>query len=164
MTWRNRIQISNSGYASAFSRHDLPEICISFSLQRGSRECRMRAAPAVSCANCTSKCAHEHTGQRRTSDIPCAMALRRITRSPRRIRAFVASVASRKPAPRPGRAFSTSARLDANHRGVGSTRFCRTLRHRSSARPGTAHGVYPALQSFSAHDAAASTASHPSVR
>src|SRR5260221_3188509 len=29
---------------------------------RGSRECRMRAAPAVSCASCTKKCAHEHTG------------------------------------------------------------------------------------------------------
>ena len=28
----------------------------------------------------------------------------------------------------------------------------------------TAHGVYPALQSHSAHDAAASTASHPNVR
>jgi len=56
---------------------------------RGSRECRMRAAPAVSCANCTSKNAHEHTGQRRTSDIPCAMALRLITRSPRRIRALL---------------------------------------------------------------------------
>ena len=30
--------------------------------------------------------------------------------------------------------------------------------------PKTAHGVYPALQSFSAHDADASTASHPNVR
>src|SRR5436189_2808111 len=30
------------------------------------------------------ECAHEHTGQRRTSDIPCAMALRLITSSPRR--------------------------------------------------------------------------------
>jgi hypothetical protein len=29
--------------------------------------------------------AHEHTGQRRRSDIPCAMALRLITRSPRGI-------------------------------------------------------------------------------
>src|SRR6266567_4631937 len=29
-------------------------------------------------------CAHEHTGQRRQSDIPCAMALRLITCSPRR--------------------------------------------------------------------------------
>jgi len=32
--------------------------------------------------NVHKKCAHEHTGQRRTSDIPCAMALRLITRSP----------------------------------------------------------------------------------
>ena len=29
---------------------------------RGSRECRVLAAPAVSCAMCTRKCAHEHTG------------------------------------------------------------------------------------------------------
>src|ERR1700716_987713 len=29
-------------------------------------------------------CAYEHTGQRRASDIPCAMALRLITFSPRR--------------------------------------------------------------------------------
>ena len=32
--------------------------------------------------NRVEECAHEHTGQRRTSDIPCAMALRLITRSP----------------------------------------------------------------------------------
>ena len=29
---------------------------------RGRRESRVRAAPAVSCAMCTKKCAHEHTG------------------------------------------------------------------------------------------------------
>ena len=29
---------------------------------RGSRECRVLAAPVVSCAMCTRKCAHEHTG------------------------------------------------------------------------------------------------------
>src|SRR3954463_290161 len=34
--------------------------------------------------NVHRKCAHEHTGQRRTSDIPCAMALRLIAYSPRR--------------------------------------------------------------------------------
>ena len=50
---------------------------------RGCRECRVHAAPAVSCAkNCTVG-AHEHTGQRKHSDIPCAMALRLISRSPR---------------------------------------------------------------------------------
>jgi hypothetical protein len=51
----------------------------------GSRECRMHAAPAVSCAKLCKECAHEHTGQRRQSDIPCAMALRLIPRSPRSI-------------------------------------------------------------------------------
>src|SRR5260370_16091533 len=56
------IQISNSRCASAFSRHDLPELCVSLSLKRGSRECRMRAAPAVSCANMCEENAHEHTG------------------------------------------------------------------------------------------------------
>jgi hypothetical protein len=30
--------------------------------KRGSRECRVLAAPAVSCAMCGKKCAHEHTG------------------------------------------------------------------------------------------------------
>src|SRR5580765_4232548 len=34
--------------------------------------------------NVHKECAHEHTGQRRTSDIPCAMALRLIACSPRR--------------------------------------------------------------------------------
>jgi hypothetical protein len=33
---------------------------------RGRRECRVRAAPAVSCAKCTKKCAHEHTGSAET--------------------------------------------------------------------------------------------------
>src|SRR3954464_3048659 len=39
----------------AFSRHDLPEVLqiVSPSSFRGRRECRMRAAPAVSCATCT---------------------------------------------------------------------------------------------------------------
>jgi hypothetical protein len=34
--------------------------------------------------NVHKKCAHEHTGQRRASDIPCAMVLRLIACSPRR--------------------------------------------------------------------------------
>src|SRR5437868_1492540 len=35
-------------------------------------------------AQWVEECAHEHTGQRRQSDIPCATALRLITSSPRR--------------------------------------------------------------------------------
>ena len=64
----------------------------------------------------------------------------------------------------PGRAFRTSASLDANPEAVRPTRLRRTLSTARQHVPKTAHGVYPALQSFSAHDAAASTASHPNVR
>jgi hypothetical protein len=40
-----------------------PRLARTFSLEkRGSRERRMRAAPAVSCAKCTKENAHEHTG------------------------------------------------------------------------------------------------------
>jgi hypothetical protein len=45
-----------------------PEVCMNVCPldRRGSRECRVRAAPAVSCARCTKKCAHEHTGSAET--------------------------------------------------------------------------------------------------
>src|SRR6476660_2115291 len=36
------------------------------SKERGRRECRVRAAPAVSCATCTKESAHEHTGSAET--------------------------------------------------------------------------------------------------
>src|ERR1700675_3407428 len=36
-------------------------------ISRGCREDRVRAAPAVSCASCTKKCAHEHTGSAEAS-------------------------------------------------------------------------------------------------
>src|SRR5437764_4671497 len=72
---------SRSILAACFARaftNSLPP-----SPQRGRRECRVHAAPAVSCAkNCTVG-AHEHTGERKHSDIPCATALRLISRSPR---------------------------------------------------------------------------------
>jgi hypothetical protein len=43
-------------HASALSRRISPELCNSFALgNRGRREDRVRAAPAVSCANCASK-------------------------------------------------------------------------------------------------------------
>jgi hypothetical protein len=41
---------------------------------RGRREDRVLAAPAVSRAICANKTAHEHTGQREHSGLPCAMA------------------------------------------------------------------------------------------
>ena len=72
--------------ASAISRRDFARAIINSSPHpriRGRRECRVRAAPAVSCAKVRKKGAHEHTGQRRQSDIPCAMALRLTSCSPR---------------------------------------------------------------------------------
>jgi hypothetical protein len=53
-----------SAHNSAFSRRNAPEVYLNLGppKNRGRRESRMRAAPAVSCAMCTKKCAHEHTG------------------------------------------------------------------------------------------------------
>src|SRR6266516_8047004 len=54
------------------------------SSNRGRREDRVLAAPAVSRAICANKTAHEHTGQREHSGLPCAMALRLTSCSSRR--------------------------------------------------------------------------------
>ena len=61
-----------------------PSFAISLPLyrNRGRRECRVRAAPAVSCAESVHFGAHELRVQRKHSDIPCAMALRLTSYSP----------------------------------------------------------------------------------
>jgi len=67
----------------------------------GSRECRVRAAPAVSCAKL---CKETHTSiqvQRRQSGIPCAMALRLMLCSPRRRIRLVTVVGGLKVLSRP---------------------------------------------------------------
>jgi hypothetical protein len=51
---------------------------------RGSRECRVLAAPAVSCANSAKRTHTSIQVQPEHSGIPCAMALRLMPRSPRR--------------------------------------------------------------------------------
>ena len=55
-------------YAFMISRHIAPEVCIFFALleNRGRREDRVHAAPAVSRANAHGKSAHEHTGSAET--------------------------------------------------------------------------------------------------
>ena len=148
------------------SRREAPEVCVSLSLERGSRECRMRAAPAVSCAKGRKQNAHEHTGQRRTSDIPCAMALRLIPRSPRRRIRLVTVVGELTEYPRPV-GPTLLRRLDTsngcqNHTVLpyATTPFvCAPFdRSRVWLNP------KPALQFTCALNAAASTASHPNVR
>jgi hypothetical protein len=63
---RFRVQLSNSN-ADVIPRSRgaiRPSFASFYTLvkRRGRREDRVRAAPAVSCAICTKKCAHEHTG------------------------------------------------------------------------------------------------------
>jgi hypothetical protein len=55
-------------HTSAFSRQHAPEFCkfICPQKERGRREDRVRAAPAVSCAQVDKKNAHEHTGSAET--------------------------------------------------------------------------------------------------
>ena len=60
------------------------DLCLPSSENRGRREDRVLAAPAVSRAICANKTAHEHTGQREHSGLPCAMALRLTSCSSRR--------------------------------------------------------------------------------
>src|SRR5882757_1006298 len=81
-----RFARNDGGYSFVFSRHIAPEVCRLFS--RPLETQRSQGMPDARCTrdlmrNVHKKCAHEHTGQRRTSDIPCAMVLRLITRSPR---------------------------------------------------------------------------------
>jgi hypothetical protein len=102
-----------------------------FPQNRGSRECRVLAAPAVSCAMCRGSAHTSIQVQPEHSGIPRAMALQLMPCSPRRRIRFV-TVASRiedvsapgwaDPSPQ-GVASATDAR---------TTRFCRTQRPSSS--------------------------------
>jgi hypothetical protein len=118
-----------------------PRLAIEFPYppDRGRRECRVRAAPAVSCTDCAKKVAHEHTGQRRTSDIPCAMALRLISCSPQsgRARCHCRSLEA-----------LASSELDASKRGVRTTRLYRTPLSRSSIATSASTASHPALMTI----------------
>ena len=106
----------------------------------GSRECRVRAAPAVSCAKL---CKETHTSiqvQRRQSGIPCAMALRLMPCSPRRRIRLVTVIGGLTVLQDPVGPAETSADLTPAT-GARTTRFCRTRAARASpkqASPGFA--------------------------
>ena len=130
--------------------------------RRGRRECRVRAAPAVSCAKV---CKETHTSiqvQTEQSGIPCAMVLRLIPRSPRR-RIRLVTVADglkdcRNPVgSTPLRQLDTSNGCQ-DHTALpyaASPVVC-TLCSLTDQSPPCEHDHAP--------DAAASTASHPNVR
>ena len=124
----------------SISPRNPPEPLDQFSLQPGgSRECRVRAAPAVSCAKLCEKNAHEHTGSAETlrhsprNGFTAYGALSSATNSSchrhRRIEGLVTS----------GWANQTSADLTPAT-GARTTRFCRTLHRRSSGALQLAHG------------------------
>ena len=131
------IQFSNSSrYAFAFSRRIMPEVCPKPcpSKTRGSRECRVHAAPAVSCAKMCIENAHEHTGTVGT--------LRHSLRN-----GFTAYAVL---SPATNSSCHRRWRISGSHRPVGlrkpplnltpatgarTTRFCRTHQRRSSCAP-----------------------------
>src|ERR1700674_1538522 len=126
----------------------------------------MRAAPAVSRAKQVTKAHTSIQVQRRQSDIPCAMALRLITRSPRRRIRLVTVIGELTAYPRP----VGPTRL----RQLDTSNGCRN--HTTSPYAATSFvcapfdrsrvwlNPKPALQFTCAPNAAASTASHPNVR
>ena len=106
---RTRRVMTAEDDATSRSRDSIcPRLAIEFPYppNRGRRECRVHAAPAVSCAIGAKKYAHEHTGSAEASDIPCAMALRLISRSPRRaglVVTVISGIASTNLTPASGR-------------------------------------------------------------
>ena len=165
---RFNFQTANLRHTFAISRRDAPEVCVNFRAMRirGRGECRMRAAPAVPCAKWIEETHTSIQVQRRTSDIPCAMVLRLITRSPRRRIRLVTVVGELAASPRPVgpaclRQLDTSNGC-RNHTTspYATTPFVCTPFDRSRVWL----NPKPALQFTCSPDAAASTASHPNVR
>jgi len=145
------------------SRRGAPEVCVSSSLEsRGSRKCRMRAAPAVSRAKQAKKTHTSIQVQRRHSGIPCAMALRLTSRSPRRIGLCCLRRLRIAGSSAPGRADLPSADLTPTTEASGPHDF--TVRF-SIVRPARRRPLTEtALRTNFTLDTAASTASHPNVR
>ena len=92
-----------------------PSSAKSFTLKiRGRRECRVHAAPAVSCAIVRKETHTSIQVQTEHSGIPCAMALRLMPSSPRR-RIRLASVAARLTVHRNPVGFENLRQLDTSN-------------------------------------------------
>jgi hypothetical protein len=137
------------------SRRISPELCKYFSLEwraqrdplsRGRGEDRVRAAPAVSCANCASKTHTSIQVQRRQSGLPCAMVL---------TVSFALSPATNSSCHRRARCpgqigFDQPARPWRQQRASGPRDFAVRFTRRRLRFAGIAHGPKPALQTSSA--------------
>ena len=156
--------LSKMACNSATSRRDASEQLKEPSAPeiRGRRECRVRAAPAVSCAKLCEKTHTSIQVQRKHSGIPRAMALRLMPCSPRRRIRLVTVAGGLKAFVAPGWADQNLRRLDTSNGCQDHTVLpyakapfvCAPFnRSRAEARPAIPF----------APDAAASTASHPNV-
>ena len=114
------------------------EFCSEFppSPIRGRRESRVRAAPAVSCANDAQKNAHEHTGPAEAIRLSLRNGLQLITRSPRRP-GFLATVIPEKPA---------SQELDASVGASGPHAFAVRKKALSSSALLSVHRIPPRVR------------------
>src|SRR5229473_2479708 len=146
--------------AFAISRLDAPEVCINLSPQGGRGECRVPAAPAVSCALCigrTHTSNNEYTGIARHSrtqwfyDLLRALPGDRACLTPSSADMFCLSPVG----PTQLRELDANQlrRQDHTTSPYAATSLVRTLL--------IAHRPKPALQPRRAQNAAASTAPHP---
>jgi hypothetical protein len=117
------IRISNSGCTSAFSRRDFARALRCPSQRREQGMPDARCTRGLVCKDVRKKTHTSIQVQRRHSGIPCAMALRLTSSSPRRIgfcclrRLRIAGSSA------PGRADLPFRRLDANHEAPGPHDF-----------------------------------------
>jgi hypothetical protein len=104
------------GHTFTFPQRVSPGLCQSFRpKKRGRRECRVLAAPAVSCAKCARSAHTSIQVQSEHSGIPCAVVLRLMPCSPRRRIPLASVIGELTALAPPGRASQRLRRLDASH-------------------------------------------------
>jgi hypothetical protein len=101
--------------------------------RRGRRECRVLAAPAVSCAICARKNAHEHTGTAGALRHSLRNGLTAYTELSLETNSFCLHRRRIEGLPKPGWVDVSSASLTPAT-GARTTRLCRTQPRQSSAR------------------------------
>jgi len=166
MTWLELRFISNTRCASTFSRRDPPELCQSFSpLENegaGNAGCALHPRSRVQIVRVDAHTSIQGSGEHPTFPAQWLYGLSRAHPGELGPLSPPSPHGNRHLGPvgpsAPPQDLTPTTEASGPH--AFAVRFGTARQH----VPKTAHGVYPALQSFSAHDAAASTASHPNVR
>jgi hypothetical protein len=133
-TTRDVTPPSRDGIRPSFAKFIRPQ------KNRGRREDRVRAAPAVSRAMVDNKTHTSIQVQRKQSGLPCAMVLQLIPCSPRRDHSLFVTVAPKKTLEQ----ARAPCELDTCHRGVRTTRLCRPRALAFVFRKLRVHRILPA--------------------